>query len=100
MSIQHITKYNGSKLCEFCGECRAEIESIDKDIKQKFCRNCFFGTNKNIVLPIDVISQHFHHKCNDCDKSSKYKLENETQTTYYCDYHICPGGPSIECVPE
>ena len=98
MSIQYITKYNGAELCEFCGECQSEINVKSKISEITFCYNCFFGTNKNIVLPINIINQRFDHKCNDCEKSSIYKLENKTQTIYYCYHHICSDGPSIKCV--
>ena len=96
MSIQHITKYNGAELCEFCGVCQSEIHVKSRIGELTFCYNCFFGTNKNIVLPINIISQHFDHKCNDCEKSSIYKLENKTQTIYYCYHHISPTSPEIK----
>jgi hypothetical protein len=98
MSIQHITIYNGAESCDFCGDCRAELNSSQGVIECYFCHNCFFGTHRHIILPVNVTIKKFEHKCNDCGESSNYKLENESQLYYYCESHICPGGPSISIV--
>ena len=98
MSIQHITKYNGGEICDFCGNCSAILKSSLDTIECYFCHNCFFGTHTHIVLPVNVSIKNFEHKCNDCDKSSKYKLENESQLYYYCETHVCPSAPSISIV--
>ena len=100
MSIQHITKYNGSETCHYCA-CGADLESKYKNIKLHFCHNCLFGSNRNIGLPINIITNRFNTKCqyNDCEQLSYYKLENKTQTTYYCYHHIAPACPAINCLP-
>ena len=91
MSIHYITKHNGG-ICDFCGECSGELKDTYKDIIQILCHNCLFGTNKNIVLPINI-SDHFNEACNDCEYSSAYKLTDKNKTIYYCNYHM--GGASI-----
>ena len=97
MATQHITKYRGTETCDFCAG-KSVLESSYKSIKLYFCYKCLFGSNQNIVLPINIISRRFNIKCNDCEKLSIYKLENNTQTTYYCYYHICPNGQVIQCL--
>jgi hypothetical protein len=101
MSTQHITTYYGEETCDFCGECSAELKSSGGSgwgAECYFCHNCFFGTHRHIVLPVNVIIKKFEHKCNDCDESSNYKLENESQLYYYCETHVCPSAPSISIV--
>ena len=87
MSIQHITKYNGTETCDYCAG-NASLESNFKHVTLHFCHNCLFGSNKNIVLPINVTTNRFDTKCNNCEKFSNYKLENKTQTISYCWHHI------------
>ena len=95
MSSQHITNYNGCESCDFCGTYISSIKSNLDSIECYFCHKCFFGTHSHIVLPVNVITKRFGHKCNDCDKSANYKFENESQLYYYCESHVCPSAPSI-----
>jgi len=59
--IQHITTYNGGETRDYCA-CDADHESKYKNIKLHFCHNCLFGSNQNIGIPINIITNSFNTK--------------------------------------